>query len=50
MFRLRIVPVLSGVVLIFLSSIVVLTPNVKFGVVPLLHLVSDMFPSAPSAR
>jgi len=40
MFRLRSVPVLSDV-LYFFSSIVVLTPNDNFLVVPVLHSVSD---------
>jgi len=42
MFQLIIVPVLSDVIVIFLSSIVVLTPNGKFWVVPLLHSLSDI--------
>jgi hypothetical protein len=40
-FRLRSVPVFSDVV-VFLNSIVVLTPNGNFSVVPLSHSVSDM--------
>jgi len=42
MFQLIIVPVLSNVIVIFFSSIVVLTPNGKFWVVPLLHSLSDI--------
>jgi len=34
--------VLSDVVFVFLSLIVILTPNGDFWIVPLLHLVSDM--------
>ena len=41
MFRLRAVLVLSDVVIIFLSSVVALTPNGSFLVVSLLHSVSD---------
>jgi hypothetical protein len=37
------VGVLSGVVLIFLSSNVVPNPHVDFLVVPVLHSVSDIF-------
>ena len=36
-------PVLSDVGLVFLRSIVILTPNGNFWVVPLLHSVSDMY-------
>jgi hypothetical protein len=42
MFQLIIVPVLSDVIVIFFSPIVVLTPNGKFWVVPLLHSLSDI--------
>jgi len=42
MFQLRSVPVLSDVVVTFLSSITVLTPNDNFWIVPLLHSVSDI--------
>ena len=42
MFRLISVPVLSDVVVIFFSSIVVLTPNGNFWVVPALNSVSDI--------
>ena len=42
MFQLTVVLVLSDVVVTFLSSIVVLTANGSFGVLPLLHSVSDM--------
>jgi len=41
-FQLTSVPVLSDVVVKFVSSIVVLTPNVSFWIVPLLHSVGDM--------
>ena len=34
-------PVLSDVVLIFFSSIVVLTPHDNFLIVPILHSISD---------
>jgi hypothetical protein len=42
MFQLRSVPVLSDVVVTFLRSITVLTPNGNFWIVPLLHSVSDI--------
>jgi hypothetical protein len=42
-FRLRSVPVLSGVVANIFSSIVVLTADDNFGFVPLLHSVCDMY-------
>jgi hypothetical protein len=41
MFQLINVPVLSDVIVIF-SSIIVLTPNGKFWVVPLLHSLGDI--------
>jgi hypothetical protein len=41
MFQLRSVPVLSDVV-IFLSSIIVLTPNGNFWIVPLLHSAREI--------
>ena len=41
-FQLRSVPVLSDVVVTFLSSIIILTPNGNFWVVPLLHSLSDL--------
>ena len=44
MFCLTSVPVLSGVVLKFFISIVVLTPHDNFWVVPLVHTVSHMVP------
>jgi hypothetical protein len=42
MFQLTSMPVLSGVVAIFLSSIVLLTPNDNFWVVPLVPSVSGI--------
>jgi len=42
MFELRSVPVLSDVNVTFLSSIIVLTPNGNFWIVPLLHSVRDV--------
>ena len=42
MIQLTSVPVFSDVVDIFLSSVVVLTPNGNFCFVPVLHSVSDM--------
>ena len=42
LFWLRIVPVLSDLIVMFLSSIVVLTPSSNFWVVLLLQSVSDM--------
>ena len=44
MFQLRGVPLLSDVADIVLSSIIVLTPNCNFWIVPMLHSVSIMFP------
>jgi hypothetical protein len=38
----RQMPILSIVVVIYLNSIVVLTPNGQFWIVPLLHSVSDI--------
>jgi hypothetical protein len=43
MFRLTSVPVLSEVVFTFLSSVVTLTANGKFWIVPLLHSMNDMY-------
>jgi len=45
MFQLTSVPVLSDVVFIFFSSIVVLTPNGNFWVMPLLYSVSNIYRS-----
>jgi len=42
MFQLKSVQVLSDVVVKFFSSIVVLSPNGSFWIVPLLHSVGDM--------
>jgi len=42
MFQLRSAPVLSDVVVTFLSSVTILTRNDNFWIVPLLHSVSDI--------
>ena len=43
-------PVLSDVAVMYLSSIVVLTPNGNFLDVPQLHSVSDVRPSSGSTH
>ena len=42
-FQLTSMPILSHVVVIFVSQIVVLTPNFNFWIVPLLHSASETF-------
>jgi len=42
MFQLRSAPVLSDVAVTFVSSIIALNPNGNFGILPLLHSVSDI--------
>jgi hypothetical protein len=47
MFQLRGVPLMSDVVVLYLSSTVALIPNGQFLVVPLLHSVSDLSDEFP---